>query len=301
MFRLATKNVVGEVDMIKIKTQPFGRTGHLSTRAIFGSFCLAQVSQDEADRVLDLLLKYGINHVDTAPLYGDAELRLGPWMKHHRDQFFLATKTDKRKYGDAREQFFRSLERLQVDRVDLLQLHNLTDVVAREVIMGPGGALEFLVEAREKKLTRFIGITGHGLQAPRMHRQSLGRFDFDTVLLPCNYLLMQNRAYAADFDHLLSYCRENNIPMQTIKSIARGFWGKKQRTHGTWYEPLTDRDMINKFVQWVLAWPDLFVITVGDIQELPKVLEAVATFQTPPRDEEMAMLAEKQGLEPIFE
>jgi predicted aldo/keto reductase-like oxidoreductase len=187
-----------------------------------------------------------------------------------------------------------------VDQVDLLQLHNLTDVVNREQIMGLGGALEFLAEARDKKLTRFIGITGHGLEVPQMHRQSLERFDFDTVLLPCNYLLMQNQGYAADFNHLISYCRAHNIAIQTIKSIARGFWGKKRRSHVTWYEPLTEEHAIIKFVHWVLGWSDLFVITVGDIQELPKVLEAVANFQSPPPDEEMKGLVEKQGLEPIF-
>ena len=286
--------------MATIGTERFGRTGHLSTRAIFGSAALRQASQDEADRVLELLLKYGINHVDTAPRYGDAELRIGPWMKHHRDRFFLATKTDLLKYGETRDQFYRSLERLQVDHVDLLQLHNLTDVVNREMIMGPGGALEFLVEAKEKRLTRFIGLTGHGLQAPRMHRQSLERFDFDTVLLPCNYILMRDRNYAADFNVLVSHCREHDIAVQTIKSIARGFWGKKPRSHVTWYEPLTDRYAITKFVHWVLARSELFLITVGDMQELPKVLEAAATFQGSPADEEMAGLVEKEGLEPIF-
>ena len=286
--------------MVMIETQPFGRTDHMSTRAIFGSACLRRASQDEADRVLELLLRYGINHLDTAPRYGDAELRLGPWMKHYRKQFFLATKTDKWSYEEARDQLYRSLGRLQVDQVDLLQLHNLTDVVNREQIMGPRGALEFLVEARDKKLTRFIGITGHGLEAPRMHRQSLERFDFDTILLPCNYLLMQNQGYAADFNHLISYCGKRNIAIQTIKSIARGFWGKKQRSHVTWYEPLTEEHAIIKCVHWVLGWSDLFVITVGDIQVLPKVLEAVANFQSPPPDEEMGGLVEKQGIEPIF-
>ena len=286
--------------MAIIGTERFGRTGHFSTRAIFGSACLKQASQDEADGVLELLFKYGINHVDTAPGYGDAELRIGPWMKHHRGQFFLATKNDQRKYQEARDQFYRSLERLQVDHVDLLQLHNLTDIVNREVIMGPGGALEFLIEAKEKRLARFIGITGHGLQAPRMHWQSLERFDFDTVLLPCNYLLMQDQDYAAEFNRLVSYCRERDIAVQTIKSIARGFWGKKVRSHVTWYEPVTDKPAITKFVHWVLGRSDLFLITVGDMQELPKVLEATANFQSLPPDEEMARLVKKEGLEPIF-
>ncbi len=286
--------------MATIGTERFGRTGHFSTRAIFGSAALQQASQDEANRVLELLLEYGINHIDTAPRYGDAELRIGPWMNDHRHRFFLATKTDQRKYGETRDQFYRSLERLKVDHVDLLQLHNLTDVVNREVIMGPGGALEFLIEAKEKRLARFIGVTGHGLQAPRMHRQSLERFDFDTVLLPCNYLLMQDRDYATGFNDLISYCQKHDIAVQTIKSIARCFWGKKPRSHVTWYEPLTDPGAITKFVHWVLARSHLFLISAGDIQELPKILEAAANFQPPPPDEEMMRVVEKEGLEPIF-
>ena len=286
--------------MAIIKTKQFGRTGHLSSRAIFGSASLSQAGQDEANQVLELLLKYGINHIDTAPRYGEAELRIGPWMKHHRDRFFLATKTDQRKYAETRDQFYRSLERLRVDHVDLLQLHNLTDVVHREIAMGPGGALEFLIEARDKGLTRFVGITGHGLQAPRMHRQSLDRFDFDTVLLPCNYLLMKDSGYATEFERLMTYCRGHDIAVQTIKSIARGFWGKKPHDHNTWYEPVTDQQAIKKLVHWVLGFTDVFLITVGDIQELPKVLEAAASFESQPADEEMVRLVGEEGLEPVF-
>lgn len=286
--------------MSLIEKQPFGKTGHMSTRAIFGSASLWRASQAEADNVLELLLKFGINHIDTAPRYGDAELRLGPWMKRYRDKFFLATKIDERTYQNAREQFHRSLERLQVDQVDLLQLHNLTDVVQREVIMGPDGALEFMVEARDKGLTRFIGITGHGIQAAEMHRDTLNRFAFDTVLLPCNYLLMQNHYYSTGFDNLVSYCKERNLAVQTIKSIARDFWGTKPRTHVTWYKPLTDEEAITKCVHWVLGRADIFLITVGDMQELPKVLAAAAGFQSPPPDDEMTIMTEKQGMEPIF-
>jgi aryl-alcohol dehydrogenase-like predicted oxidoreductase len=283
-----------------IEKQPFGKTGHMSTRAIFGSVCLRRASQGEADKVLELLLDYGINHIDTAPLYGDAELRLGPWMKTHRDQFFLATKTDKRTYPEAREQVYRSLDRLQVDRVDLLQIHNLTDVVYRETAMGPGGALEFLVEARDEGLTRFIGVTGHGILAPKMHLESLERFAFDTVLLPCNYLLMQNSDYSEGFNNLISYCSERNIAVQTIKSIARGLWGDKLRSHVTWYEPLTDEESIIKSVHWVLGTAGIFMITVGDIQELTKFLAAAASFQSSPPDEEMEGVVEKEGIESLF-
>ena len=272
----------------------------MSTRTIFGSVCLWQASQREADNILDLLFEYGLNHIDTAPSYGDAELRLGPWMKQHRDRFFLATKTDKRTYQEAREQFFRSLDRLQVDRVDLLQMHNLTDVVQRETALGPEGALEFLVEAREQGLARFIGITGHGILAPKMHLESLERFAFDSVLLPCNYLLMQDPFYRDHFNRLVSYCSEHDIAVQTIKSIARGLWGNKARSHGTWYEPLSDEQAIAKSVHWVQAIAGIFLISVGDLQELPKFLDAAAGYQSPPPDEEMQAVVEAQGMEALF-
>jgi aryl-alcohol dehydrogenase-like predicted oxidoreductase len=290
-----------EYPMALIEKNPFGNTGHMSTRAIFGSVCLSQATQDAADEVLETLLEYGINHIDTAPSYGDAELRVGPWMKHYREQFFLATKTDQRTYQDTREQFHKSLDRLQVDRVDLLQMHNLTDVVYQEIAMGPGGALEFLMEARDKGLTRYIGITGHGIQAPKMHLESLARFDFDTVLLPCNYLLMQNPKYRADFEQLISYCREHNIAVQTIKSPARGLWGDKPHSHITWYEPLSDEDAIFKTVQWVMGKSGLFLITSGDMQVLPHFFAAVADFQKPPSDEVMEALVAQQGIQPLFD
>ena len=149
-----------------IEKQPFGRTGHSSTRTIFGAAALSQVTQAEADRTLELLLRYGINHIDTAASYRDSELRVGPWMRRHRQDFFLATKTEKRTYQEAWDEFRLSLERLQVDHVDMLQLHFLVDPAQWEVAMGPGGALEAVIEAREQGLTRFIGVTGHEVVAP---------------------------------------------------------------------------------------------------------------------------------------
>ena len=283
-----------------IEKIPFGKTGHLSSRAIFGSVSLGRVSQSEADRVLDLLLEFGVNHIDTAPKYGEAELRLGPWMKKYRDKFFLATKTNERTYQDAKDQFQRSLERLQVDNVDLLQFHNLTDVVEREIIMGPGGALEFLVEAKSEGLTRFIGITGHGFDSPRFHRQTLDRFDFDSVLLPCNYLLMQDPKYADEFERLVSYCHTHQVAVQTIKSIARGYWGDKNWTRSTWYEPLSDEAAIAKCVHWVLGIPGIFLNTVGDVQELPKVLKAADTHEQRPTVEEMNAIVDKMKMQMLF-
>ena len=270
--------------MGEIVKQPFGATGHMSSRAIFGSFCLFQATPEETDRTLDLLFEYGINHIDTAPRYGEAQANIGRWMKNHRKSFFLATKTDERTYEGAKEQVHRSLDLLKVDSVDLLQLHNLTDAVDREIITGPGGALEFLLEAKESGLTRFLGITGHGSLAPKMHRQSLERSDFNSVLMPCNYLLMQNPAYAQTFHDLVSYCKERNIAVQTIKSIAAGYWGSKEHTHITWYKPLSDSDAITKCVHWVLGIPYIFLITTGDLKALPKVLSAVSSFENRPDD-----------------
>jgi len=279
---------------------PFGKTGHQSSRTIFGAVSLGAASQYEADQALDLLWEFGVNHIDTAPSYEESELRLGPWMKKYRDHFFLATKTDAKTYQDSKDQFYRSLDRLQVDSVDLIQFHNLTDAIYRESIFGPGGSLEFVIEAKEQGLTKNIGITGHGLDTPRFHLQTLKRFAFDSVLLPCNYLLMQNPVYATEFEKLLSYCGEHIIAVQTIKAIARGYWRNHRRSHYTWYEPLTDEKAIETNVQWVLGIPNVFLNTVGDLQELPKVLKAASRFKQRPSEECMDNVINDMKMHTLF-
>jgi len=285
---------------VMIARIPFGKTGHCSSRAIFGSAGLGSATQAQADRALDMLLEFGVNHIDTAPRYGDAELRVGAWMKRYRKQFFLATKTSERSYQAAKEQFHRSLDRLQVDHVDLLQLHNLTDVVDREIIMRSGGALDFLVEAKGNGSARFIGITGHGLAAPGFHRRTLERFAFDSILLPCNYLLMQKEDYAEEFSRLTSDCHARQIAVQTIKSIARRYWGNTTRNRSTWYEPLTDERAIIKCVHWVMSIPHIFLNTVGDLTELPKVLKAAVSFAGSPSKAEMDRLVTEMNMETLF-
>ncbi|GIV76384.1 MAG: oxidoreductase [Litorilinea sp.] len=272
----------------------------MSTVTIFGAAALSRVTQEEADRTLEVLLEYGVNHIDTAASYGDAELRIGPWMKEHRKTFFLATKTGERTYQKAKEEFHRSLERLQVDSVDLIQLHNLVHPDDWDVAMGPGGALEALVEAREQGLVRFIGVTGHGLHAPAMHRRSLEHFDFDSVLLPYNYPMMQNTRYAQDFERLFALCQERNVAVQTIKSITRGPWATHERTRSTWYQPLEDQADIDVAVHWVIGRPGLFLNTVGDIHLLPKVLDAASRFERRPSDEEIAAVVNRQHMTPLF-
>jgi aryl-alcohol dehydrogenase-like predicted oxidoreductase len=283
-----------------IQQLAFGNTGHLSTRTIFGAAALGDVTQAEADQTLDVLLKYGVNHIDTAASYGDSELRIGPWMARHRKDFFLATKTGERTYQKARDEFHRSLERLRVDSVDLIQMHFLVDPQEWEVAMGPGGALEALVEAREQKLVRFIGVTGHNLTVPQMHLRSLARFPFDSVLLPYNYLLSQDTAYMAKFNELQALCQQRNVAVQTIKSIARGPWGDKPHTHATWYEPLQDQHEIDTAVHFVFSRPGIFLNTSGDIHVLPKVLDAASRYDAALTKDAATQAAAQLDLAPIF-
>jgi aryl-alcohol dehydrogenase-like predicted oxidoreductase len=284
-----------------IEKQPFGRTGHVSTRILLGAAALGQVTQEEADRTLEVLLEYGVNHIDTAASYGDAELRIGPWMEKHRQDFFLATKSGERTRQGAWDELQRSLERLRVDSVDLWQIHALIDPEEWEVAMGPGGALEAFVEARDKGLTRFLGVTGHGWSIAAMHKRSLERFDFDSVLLPYNYVMMQNPQYAADFEALVALCRERNVAVQLIKTVARRPWGDRERTRATWYEPLEEQADIDRAIHWALSRPGVFLPAVGDIHVLPRVLDAAARFQAAPSDEEMQDMAGRLEMASIFE
>ena len=283
-----------------IATVPFGRTGHESTRTIFGAAALAQLSQAEADPTLELLLEHGVNHIDTAASYGDAELRLAPWLARNPGRFFLATKTGEREYAGAREEIRRSLDRLGVDHVDLIQLHNLVDVIEWEVALREGGALQAAVEARDEGLVRFIGVTGHGLTVARMHTRSLERFPFDSVLAPYNYVQMRDPVYAADFEALAAVCVERGVALQTIKSIALAPWHGREQTASTWYEPLQDPTDIDLAVHWVLSRPEVFLNTVGDVTLLPKVLDAARRFASQPSTEAMDDLVARCRLIPLF-
>ncbi|MGD2247920.1 MAG: aldo/keto reductase [Candidatus Methanofastidiosia archaeon] len=284
-----------------IPKKEFGRTGHESTRVIFGAYALSKATQKEADRTLALLQEYGVNHIDTAPMYGNAEKVMGPWLAEHGNDFFIATKTRSRQRQRALKNLKRSLKRLRVDHIDLWQMHGLTNPVGWEKAMGPDGTLEAFLEARDQGLVRFLGVTGHGSKVPKMHKRSLERFDFDTVLLPYNYLQMQNPRYAADFNELVDMCRERNVAVQTIKSIARRPWGDTPKTHNTYfYEPLVNQDAIDKSVHWALGFQDSFLITAGDMNLLPKILDAASGFQKRPDDKEMSALVDEYDIQPIF-
>jgi len=283
-----------------IERRPFGRTGHESTVTLFGGAALARASQAEADRALDVLLRYGVNHIDTAARYGDSELRIGTWMARHRSHFFLATKTGSRTAREAREDIHRSLERLRVDHVDLIQLHSLAHPDDWEQAMGEGGALEAAVRARDEGLVRFIGVTGHGWTIAAVHRRSLARFDFDSVLLPYNFFMAQDARYRAAFEDLLAVCRERNVAVQVIKTLARGPWATAERTRTTWYQPLEDQADIDRAVHWALGLPWIHINTVGDLALLPKVLAAADRLERRPADEAMAAMLQASRMTSLF-
>ena len=284
-----------------IEKIPFGRTGHHSSRTIFGAAALGGMSQERAEQVLNSLAGFGVNHIDTAASYGDSELRLAPWLATNRRDFFLATKTGERTAAGAREQLHRSLERLAVDNVDLIQMHNLVDETEWQTAMGPGGALEALIDARAEGLVRFIGITGHGTRVAHMHLRSLAKFEFDSVLAPYNFTMMQQPEYAADFETLVALCAERNVAVQTIKSIARRRWtDQDEEKRFSWYMPLRDVEPIQRAVHFVLSRPGLFLNTSSDATLLPIVLNAADQSVQTPSSEALRADTENLGIEPLF-
>jgi aryl-alcohol dehydrogenase-like predicted oxidoreductase len=282
---------------------PFGKTGHVSTRTLFGGAAINdKFDAEESSKVLEILLRYGVNHIDTAASYGkgNSETQIGPWMARHRKDFFLATKTGERTYKEAWESIRTSVKKLKVDYFDLIQLHNLTDPAEWETAMGPNGALKAAIEAREQGLVRYVGVTGHSLIAPAMHLKSVQKFPFDSVLLPWNFILWKNEEYRAGFFKLKEYCDRNQIAVQTIKSIARQPWAGRDRTATTWYEPLTDEQDIKRAVSWLLSHDGLFLNTVGDSSVLPGVLEAASNPGPRPSDADMEAMVAARGMQPIF-
>ena len=283
-----------------LPTLPFGRTGHVSTRLIFGAAAFWDTPQPEVDAAMDLLLQSGINHVDTAASYGRSEELVGDWIRRHGRPFFLATKTEERTKRGAYDGIRRSLERLGVDGVDLIQLHALHEEPGWTTAFAPDGALEAAVQAREEGLVRFIGVTGHGVPVPEFHLRSLQAFNFDTVLLPYNYTMMQNPDYAAGFNRVLALCKERNVAVQTIKGVTRSPWNDVQQNRTTWYRPLEEQADIDLAVSWVLGNPQVFLNTAGDLQLLPRLLEAGRRFGSPPSDDQMQALVQRLRMEPLF-
>ena len=285
----------------RIERRPFGRTGHDSSRVIFGAAALGSMGQEAADRTLAVLDDFGVNHIDTAAGYGDSELRIAPWLASRRDDFFLATKTNHRTGDAARAGLERSLERLGTDHVDLIQLHNLVEDDEWDVATGPDGALDALVAARDEGLCRFIGVTGHGLRIARQHRRSVGHYPFDSVLLPYSHVLVQDSGYRAEVDALVEECTARGIAVQTIKSVARRRWRDEGPGHFSWYEPMTDAAAVERAVRWVLADDRVFLNSSSDTRLLRPILEAAIGAGAAPEDELLAADRDAQEMEPLFD
>jgi aryl-alcohol dehydrogenase-like predicted oxidoreductase len=285
-----------------LPTANFGSTGHESTRVLFGAAALGAMSQDRADATMELVRNWGINHIDTAASYGESEDRLKPWLATHRSEIFLATKTGERNGDAARAELERSLVRMGVDHVDMIQLHNLVEEDEWQVAHGPGGAVEAMAKARDEGLVSHIGVTGHGMRIAGMHLRSLERFPFASVLFPYSYLLMEDPAYRHDVEALLDRCVADGVAAQTIKAIARGRWAQgSDAKKFSWYEPLTDADAIARAVRWALADERVFLNTSSDARLMELALSAAAGDLTRPSDEAMAADVVAEGMTLLFD
>ncbi|HTX90823.1 MAG TPA: aldo/keto reductase [Anaerolineales bacterium] len=283
-----------------MQTRPFGRTGHASTVAIFGAAAFWEIDQPHADRVMELVIRHGVNHIDVAPSYGQAEERLGPWLKRERDRFFVGCKTMERTKEGAAAELQRSLARLQTDHFDLYQIHAITTMEELDAVTAPGGALEALRDAREAGLTRFVGITGHGVDSPAIFLEALERFDFDSILFPLNFVQFANPVFRKDAEALLRKCRAGNVATMIIKSITKGPWGEHPKTHSTWYEPFMDAESIQPAVDFVLSQDVCGLCTAGDTTVLPLVLDACEHFQPMDAQAREQLVASADRFQPLF-
>jgi len=277
-----------------------GRTGHLSTVVTFGAAALGRVSPAETDKAMELALAHGVNHIDVAPSYGEAELRLGPWLAKHRQEFFLGCKTQERGKEGARAELHRSLERLRVDSFDLYQIHAVGDMAELDKVLAPSGAIEAIVKAKEQGLVRFIGITGHGHQAPAVHAEALRRFAFDTVLLPLNFVLWANADYRRDFQALLKLAAEKDVGIMVIKALARRPWGEREHAYHTWYEPFDDQPSIERGVRFVLSQNVTTLISSGDVRLLPLILQAAERYRPLSTAEQAELVSTAGAFASIF-
>jgi aryl-alcohol dehydrogenase-like predicted oxidoreductase len=278
----------------------FGRTGHMSTVAIFGAAGFWEISQPDADRVMEKVIEAGINHIDVAPSYGQAEVRIGPWMKDERGKFFLGCKTMERTRDGAWQELHSSLHRLQTETFDLYQCHAITSMDELDAVTAKGGALEAFVEARAQGLTRHIGITGHGVDTPRIFLEALNRFDFDSVLFPLNYVQMANPEYRKYAEQLVETCKTKDVGTMIIKAITKGPWGDKPHTATTWYEPFDDDKHIQEAVNFALSYDVTGLCTAGDTRIFPIMLEACKNFSPLTEAQREELIEKGKKYEPLF-
>lgn len=283
-----------------MQTRRFGRTGHMSTIAIFGAAAFWKISQADADKVMEMVIEAGVNHIDVAPSYGEAEERVGPWMPRERKRFFLGCKTGERTRDGAWNELQQSLKRLQTENFDLYQLHAVNSIEELDAVTRSGGALEAAIEARKQGLTRYIGITGHGKDAPAIYLEALKRFDFDTILFPLNFVQFSQSEYRRDAETLIETCRKKDVGTMVIKTITRGPWDDKVPTSTTWYKPFTSADEIQQAVNFALSFDVTGLCTAGDIKVLPLVLKACENFKPLSAEEREKLIKSGKALTPLF-
>ena len=278
----------------------FGRSGHMSTVAIFGAAAFYEISQEDADRVMEQVIAAGINHIDVAPSYGQAEERIGPWMKQERERFFLGCKTQERTSAGAWNELHQSLKRLNTKSFDLYQCHAVTTMAELDAVTMKGGALEAFEKARREGLTKYIGITGHGANAPEIYLEALRRFDFDSVLFPLNFVQLANEDYRRHANELISVCRAKDVGTMVIKAITKAPWGERQHTATTWYEPFEDPEMIQKAVNFALSYEVTGLCTVGDVRVLPLMIQACENYMQLNHEQLEEMIESGKKYDPLF-
>ena len=278
----------------------FGRTGHMSTVAIFGAAALWEIEQKDADKVMEMVIEAGINHIDVAPSYGQAEVRIGPWMPRERERFFLGCQTMERTKDGEWDEMQRSLKKLQTDRFDLYQLHAVTNMDELDDCTMKGGALEAAVEARRQGLTSRIGITGHGVDSPRVFIEALKRFEFDSILFPLNFVQMSDPKFRKDAEGLIALCKEKDVGTMVIKTVTKGPWGEKEQTATTWYEPFDEQEIIQNAVNFALSYEVTGLCTAGDIKVLPMVIKACENFTPMNQSQREGMIESGKQFEPLF-
>ncbi|MCI0549950.1 MAG: aldo/keto reductase [Anaerolineae bacterium] len=283
-----------------METRRFGRTAHMSTVAIFGAVAFAKISQADADQVMEMVIEADVNHIDVAPSYGQAEERVGPWMPRERKRFFLGCKTMERTKEGAWNEMQQSLKRLQTETFDLYQCHAITTMEELDSVTMKGGALEAFVEARQEGLTKFIGITGHGAQAPQVYLEALRRFDFDSILFPLNFVQMGNPEYRKYAEELIATCKTKDVGTMVIKAVTKGPWGEKAHTATTWYEPFDQMDEIQRAVNFALSYDVTGLCTAGDTRVLPMFLKACENFNRLNNFELEEMIKSGKQYEPLF-
>lgn len=285
-----------------METRRLGKTNHQSSVITFGTYAIGWATQDTADRAIEYALAQGINDFDLAPSYGEAELRLGDYLRRHpQPDLFISCKTNERSAAGAREELHRTLDRLGRDRFDLYQLHSVGDLATLDEVMAPGGAFDAILEARDQGLVPFIGITGHGPEAPATHTEALRRYDFATVMTSCNLLLDAIPAFHRDWQALLTACQAGDVGIHVIKAAAKAPWAGRAPTHQTWYEPFTDQANVDRAVAWALNQPVTTLCSSGDLAILPLMVSAAERYQEISAAEQERLLATAPDYANIFE